>query len=577
MQSFLKFRIRLFLNIFWMLSGVLPAGAGVSSSIQEEYRAEYENKAMFLKIPIYAEEQSVQIEGQNVRIVPGLGSPLYKVGDQLRILKIDFDRDAITFRLGAIASEGAAQILYRFNADLTENFPNRDVFDRALESTFTEGLTFTEIEDAQKAYLRSEFDRSISRMAGAASVSSESVLKAVAPLIPDYRQTQLERDALKDRVEESSEKITQLQAEKSKLESQLNEQGTRLSRLESTNASLQGKIKESESESLQLDKELQDAKRRIQRFEEQISGIQKSLNLEADAKRDLTRNNQELSERIRGMQQDLANLQTVNERLSRELEDRAQQIQKLNGTIRTLTSNKDSLGRQFVQLKDEKEKLDDFAQAVDALEARVVEEKADGGRFYGKADILLESVRLGSLEWSVPTYLSHNETGSGEATFYAESIDFVKVTPEERHVLRTFGEKLKVGMDLAVLGSAMKASSESGAEPRELGERQSATWNWQIHNGGTQDVPLVVSAYLVNSHSRRIPLFRTEHTVATSNPVQRMRSYLQPIPLIAGTVLGFLLFGIVGIFRRPKDRKAPPKPSPKSTDRPDAHVTEKKL
>jgi hypothetical protein len=34
--------------------------------------------------------------------------------------------------------------------------------------------------------------------------------------------------------------------------------------------------------------------------------------------------------------------------------------------------------------------------------------------------------------------------------------------------------------------------------------------------------------------------------------VRQIRSYLHPIPLVAGILLGFLLFGIVGIFRRPK-------------------------
>jgi predicted nuclease with TOPRIM domain len=480
--------------------------------------------------------------------------------------------------LGAIASEEEAEIVYKFDAGLTDNFPNREVFDRALEATFTAGLKFTDIEDAKKTYLQREFDRSIGRMAGAASLSNESVLKTIAPLIPDYRKTQLERDSLKEELEANSAKIAQLQDEKRTLESELNQQTSRLSRLESTNASLQEQVKGSASEALQLDKDLQDAKRKIQRYEEQIAGIQKSLNLEADAKRDLTRNNEELAERILGLQKDLANQQAETKRLAGELEDKEKRIKKLNGTIGTLTSNKDSLGRQYVQLKDEKEKLDDFALAVDALEARVVEEKTEGGRYYGKADILLENVRLGSLEWNFPSYLSHNQTDSGKATFYAESIDFVKVTPEERHILQTLGKKLKVGMDLDVLGSTMRASSEDGSEPREIGERESATWNWQIFNSGAEDVPFLISAHLINSYSRQIPLFKTGHTVVTSNPVRRMRSYLQPIPLIAGIVLGFLLFGIVGIFRRPKARKPPPaRQSPKEPAKPETHVTEKKL
>jgi predicted nucleic acid-binding Zn-ribbon protein len=578
MQLSLKFRIGLLFNLFWILGSVLPAGAGVSHSIQEQYKEEYENKALFLRIPIYTEEQIIYIEGQTYRVAPGVESPLYKVGDQLRILRIDFGGNEIKFHLGAIASQGEAEIIYRFDTDLQESFPNRDVFDRALKATFTEGLKSSDIEEAKKTYLENEFNRSVGRMAGAASLSNEFVLKTIAPLIPDYRKTQLERDSLRNKVDEVSAELTQLQAEKRKLESDLGAQKSQLSRLDSTNASQQEKIKSYESEVLQLDQELQDANNKIQRFEREIAAIQNSLSSEADANRDLTRNNEELADRIRGLQEDLVNLKATNERMSGEIEDKDKQIQKLNGTIRTLTSNKDSLGRQYVQLKDEKEKLDDFAQTIDALRARMVEEKTSGGRYYGKADILLENVRLGSLEWNIPSYLSHNAAGTGEATFYAESIDYVKVTPEERHILKTLGEKLKIVMDLTSLAPTMKTSSDKGEEPRELGERESVTWNWQIVNNGTQDAPFLITASLINSHSRKISLFSKEYTVTTSNPIQRIRSYLQPIPLAVGVVLGFLLFGIVGIFRRPKTRKTPPtKPVPKGPEEPKTHVTEKKL
>ncbi|MBN2319713.1 MAG: hypothetical protein JXR49_11575 [Acidobacteria bacterium] len=577
MQSLLKFRIGLLFNLFWILGSVLPAGAGVSSSVQEQYKKGYENKAMFLRIPIYTEEQIIHIEGQTHRVVPGLGSPLYKVGDQLRILRIDFGGDEIKFHLGAIASQETAEIIYKFDADLQESFPNRNVFDSALESTFTEGLKYSEIEDAKKTYLEQEFNRSVGRMAGAASLSNEFVLKTVAPLIPDYRQTQLERDRLQDKAEEISAELTQLQDEKRRLESELKERESQLSRLKSANTSLQEKVTGSESEILQLDEELRAANKKIQGFEREMADIQNSLSSEADANRDLTRNNAELADRIRGLQEDLVTQKAANERLSGEVEDNEKQIGKLNSTIRSLTSNKDSLGRQYVQLKDEKEKLDDFALTVDALRARIVEEKKDGSRYYGKADILLEAVPLGSLEWSLPSYLSHDEAGSGEVTFYAESIDYVKVTPEERHILRTLGEKLKIAVDLAALAPTMKMSSDNGTEPREIGERESGTWNWKILNNGTGDVPFLISAHLINNHSKKIALFQKEYTVATSNPVQRIRSYLQPIPLAVGVVLGFLLFGIVGIFRRPKAGKTSPKPSPKGPAESDTHVTEKKL
>jgi len=577
MQSLSKFRIRFFFILFWMLGGVLTVCAGVSQSIQDAYIRDYQAKAMFLRIPIYAEEQFVYMEGQTFRVAPGLGTPLYKVGDRLRIQQIRFGRDEIKFRLRAEQSGEEVEIIYKFGAELQESFPSRDVFDRALQASFTEGLKTSDIENAKRTFLEKEFDRSVRQMAGAASISREFVLETVAPLIPDYRQIQVERDDLKDKVQEVSTQLEQIQAEKRKLESELNAQKTELTGLKSTNASLKKQMDSSGSQAALLEEDLQEAQKKVQAFERQIADIQGSLNIEADANRDLTKNNEELADRIRGLQEDLETRKSENERLLGDVEDNKKQIRKLNGTIRSLTSNKDSLGRQYVELKDEKEKLDDFALAVDALQARIVEEKTDGGRDYIKAEVLLEGVRLGILEWRIPSHLSHNTSGDVDAVFSAESIDYVKITPEERQILKTLGEKLNVGMELSALAATMKTSSDGEAAAREVGERDSATWNWRIVNSGTEDVPFVLSAYLINTHSRKIPLFRTEHTITTANPIQRMRSYLQPVPMAVGVILGFLLFGIVGIFRRPKARKSPPKPSPKPPVESDTHVTEKKL
>jgi predicted nuclease with TOPRIM domain len=577
MQSSSKFRTGFLFAILWILYTVTPATAGVSQSIQDRYKKDYENKALFLRIPIYEEKQFINIRGQAFQAVPGIGSPLYKVGDQLRILQVDFGRDEIKFRLGALASRAEAEIIYQFDTDLQEDFPNRETFDRALRSTFTEGLKYSDIEDAQISFLREEFNRSIGQMAGAASLNREFVLEKIAPLIPDYRQTQEERDALKANLQDISTQLTQAQADNRKLESDLKEQRTELSRMISTNTSLQETITSSESQVSKLDKELRDAERKVQNFEREIADIKRSLNIETDSNRDLTKNNAELADRISALQEDLAGQKAANMKLTDEIEDKNKETEKLNSTIKTLTSNKNSLSSQYVKLKDEKEKLDDFALTVDALGARMVEEKTEDGCYKGQAEIYLGDVHLGSVNWSIPSYLNHNESGSGEATFYAESIDYVQVKPEVRRLLRTLGEKLKIRLNLVALSSTMTANSVDGTEPRELGERERSTWSWQIMNKGTQDVSFLLSASLVNSGSREISLFHKEQTVASSNPIRRIRSHLQPIPLAVGIILGFLLFGIVGIFRRPKKRKTPPKAAPPGPAEPKHYVNEKKL
>jgi len=85
---------------------------------------------------------------------------------------------------------------------------------------------------------------------------------------------------------------------------------------------------------------------------------------------------------------------------------------------------------------------------------------------------------------------------------------------------------------------------------QETAERDQSTWQWQVANQGSKDARLILTARLINKDSREIPVFQQENLVTASNMVRQVRGYLQPIPLVVGVILGFLLFGIVGIFRR---------------------------
>jgi hypothetical protein len=125
----------------------------------------------------------------------------------------------------------------------------------------------------------------------------------------------------------------------------------------------------------------------------------------------------------------------------------------------------------------------------------------------------------------------------------------------------------------------MSAMPETGEPYREVGERDRSSWRWSIVNRGTQDAQFLLAARLVNRDSNEIPLFQQESRVAASNAVRQVRSYLQPIPLIAGAILGFLLFGIVGIFRRPSKTRMAQRRSPASVppEETPPHITHKQL
>lgn len=132
-----QFQIKIVLLAASMLAwGSSFPYAGVSRVIQERYRGNYENKALFLKVPIFSEKQYVYITGQSFRHEATLAAaPRFKVGDQLRVLGLDFGGDEIKFKLGSLDGTSVIELIFKFDSPLQENFPNSAVFDKALAAT----------------------------------------------------------------------------------------------------------------------------------------------------------------------------------------------------------------------------------------------------------------------------------------------------------------------------------------------------------------------------------------------------------------------------------------------------------
>lgn len=544
---------------------VLPGYAGVSRAIQDQYKREYENKAMFLKVPIYGEKQFVRISGQAYRFDQGVEALKFKVGDQIRILGIDFAGDEIKFRMSGIGTQGIFELCFKFDTNLLDEFPNREVFDRAIQSTLTEGLKYSDLEDAKRGFIEDQFQKSVGEIAGSASLSREAVLKNIAPQIPAYRDAQREVDNLKGRLQDVSGQLSQSQAENRKLDNETRSQQAEVSRLKSANAALQSKIDDSASQISRLGEDLREAKGSQQGYQREIANLQRSLNLRVDTGRDLAAQISDLGQAMRKLQKEndslaaqivslrnsLDSQQAANARLLGANEELKTSNSKLQATITTLTSKEDSLARQYLDLKREKEKLEDFANSVAALRTRVEAEAASDGMHVGKAGVYLKNVLLGTLSWGIPENLNQGESKGCEVVFLAESIDTIRLSPEERHLLRLLGNKVKMQVELASSSTSLEVAPEGDRLFHEIGERDKYSWKWNITSRASQDAQLSVSARLLNKNSSEIPLFRKEATVSASNVVRQIRNYLRPVPLVVGVVLGFLLFGIVGIFRRP--------------------------
>lgn len=542
--------------------------AGVSRTIQDRYRRGYENKALFLKLPIYADKQHIFIVGRSVRpeLAPAATPPRLKVGDQVRILGLDFGGDEIKFKLGAIEGARTAELVFKFDASLQEDFPNASTFDSALEATFTEGLKYTDLEDAKRSYVEDQFERAARNIAASSGSTREFVLKNMAPHLPAYQDALRDVENLKSRNQDLSAQVSQLQSDNRRLDSELHQQQAEVTRLKGLSATLQEKIDNSSSQLSRLGEELRSARGMTQSYQAQLANLQRSLNLKVDANRDLAsqiadlglamkkaqKDNENLEAQNSSLRSNLEHQQAVNSRLSGEIEDLKTSSQKMSETIKVLTSKEDSLARQYLTLKKEKENLEDISTAVNTLRTQIVEEKSTGGSRFSMANLYLRNIPLGSLEWKLPEHLGHKNEKTGEVRFRTESVDYVRLAQDERNILRSLGERMKLGVRLVSPLPTMEVKAEKDETLQEVGERDQATWRWKIYNNGTQDVRLMLSVYMVNRNADEIPILKAEHLVQSSSVVRQVRGYLQPIPVAAGVLLGFLLFGIFGIFRRGK-------------------------
>lgn len=551
----------------------LPAHAGVSREIQERYRQKYENKALFLRIPIFADRAYMLISGRTFRPerlaadVP----PRFKVAEQVRVLGLDFGRDEIKFKLGAIGGPALAELIFKFDAELQEKFPNSDVFDAALQGAFSEGLKFSDLEEARRTHAQEQFERAIAEIAGASGSNRETVLGFIAPQVPAYQDAVRDVENLKKKSQELAAQIQRLQAENRDLQSGLRAGEAEVARLRSLSASLQEKIETTTSQLARIREDLRAAQGERAGYQKEIANLQRSLRLKSDAGRDpgaqlveiaqaaqkLQKDREELESRNNALQAELDAARAANAKLSGEVEELDADLRKMRETIAALTSREDSLARRYLDLQRTKENLETLKLSVAGLQSQVVEERSEGALRTGKVDIFLGDVHLGVLEWKLPAFIAAQESAGAEVSFTAESIDYVRVAPPERALLQSLGEPLKVQVALAARSGAMEVTPGQSAALQTIGERDTAVWKWQVSNRGGEDARLVLAAGLINKNGDEIPLWKSDQPVLSSSVVRRIRGYLQPAGIAVGVLVGLLMCAIASIFRRPGKAAAP--------------------
>ena len=361
--------------------------AGVRQDIQRSYIQSYQNKAMFLKVPVRGTRQVIHVRVSGSRLDPvSVTDPLrFKVGDQVRITEVEFRGDAVRFKVSSLDLNGKSELEFRFRKDLQDHFPQRGAFDITLKATLTEGLSYTDIESARHEFIEGEFDQFVEQLARSNNTSSDFVVTVLRDRIPDYQALRLEMDETKSMLQKAEEDLQQekrsrlqVESEFTRLEGQLGQGRSELDRLEDERKTLMA-----ETDRLSRDYENQ-VKRLIETLNIKTSSAS-SLEAQVEVLNDSlgTFRNERLTRarEIQGLNEQLSGLGEMNRALSEDMERVQGEKAKLWDDFSVLTSNRQGLEGRYAELLQENEQLQNASLLDDSFSLKRRIERREENEF----------------------------------------------------------------------------------------------------------------------------------------------------------------------------------------------------
>lgn len=570
-----------FLSFWGVFAALTPAlEAGVSKQIQNEYELRYENKAMFLKLPVRGDRQNLYVSENGVAPpASAAASPLYfKVGEQVRITKVDFNDSSIRFKVSSIDLSREAEIVFRFSTSLQDQFPQRGAFDRALSETFTEGLTYKDIDRAKEQFVKEQFDQYVKQLANTSSTTPEFVLKAVASRNPEFQKMQKQvlslersRENLQQQVAEGKRALASRDAQLSKIQRELTQS-------EATAKSLRAQNDELSDQQNNLKTELQGLQQKNRQFESQVSALAGKLDVKTTSATNLGRQVQTLSSRIEELKNNRDSLAAQVQDLSGKLDQEQKRTAKLTGDLtqvrkertklaadlRDLTSNKDSLEARYQKTKREKENLQKASAVAKALRFEKRTESRETGMVL-VSDVFLLSQKIGTLELPLPKHPGQTVP----VQFTWDSPDLVKFSETERELYRDLGDNPKLQTGWTFESKDLNAVLSADEVLRTVAPRESVQWDWTLQGNIQRPERADLILHFIDVNGNHVELPPQEFVLTPGNLWAQVQSYLSWPSLLAGFLVGaagMLLLRRGSSSSRSRNLKASR-----------SHVTEKKL
>lgn len=573
-------RILVFCFVLFPLA-TLSLWAGVRKEIEAQYKQQYENKAMFVKIPVRGERQFVYPTDSGLLLDrSNLNQPLwFKVGDQVRITSVSFKDNGIEFDVASIDLTQKSRIVFQFATSLQDHFPQQAVFDAALGDTFTEGLSYREIDSAKEQFIKDQFDNLIDQFARTTDTSTEFVIQAISEKNPKFQEARQKLADLEQQHDELNRQREEERKGRQAAESQFSLLQKELAKAQGAQKDLGRERELLLEQRSKLQKEvtvLQDQNRRYQSqaqaLETQFNQLAASLDLKSSGNVELGKqveslgksidtlksDRETLSSKLASVSRQLEALQKNNEKLTSDLSEAQQRNSKLQKELRDLTSNRNSLESRYLENKRRREVLEtaDELRAMLRLQRRLEDGKREQIQ---NIDLFLGSQKIGELELEIPQYAGHSIT----LRYRAESPELVRFSDDERRLYKALGEQIKLGMEWNSWSGQVDPVLIQGDPMQAASPRESVEWVWTVPATLEQQETLSLTGVLVDSDDQSVQFLSQDFTIRPAGLVSRLMESFWIPALLGGFVLGSGLgIAISGSRKKDKRRQESPKRGP---------------
>lgn len=552
--------------------GVVAVGAfsfvfpRVAREVRDEYVQRFENKAVFLKVPVRGLQQVIHVLDSGARLDRGnLNQPVsFKVGDQVRIIDVNFRDKTVRFRFSSVGTTREGSLEFRFPASTQQAFPQRENFEKSLASSLTEGLSYKELESAKGEFIRGQVKTLVREFATTTNTSDDVVLRTIVEDSPQYQALEGEFSQLQEKSRALDRDVSRLGRASREQRAQIVEMTVELDRLRTQVRELERDKNLAATTRRSLEGQLKDA-------QVKMNGLLSSLNLEEASNTELDNRMQSLSEGIESARRERENLseelaqaradlnerEQANTKLDADLKKVQARNRRLSSELRSLTSNKDSIQAQFLKAKRQSDAMEMASRLSAGLRLeRSFQERE--GRPLEVADLYLLSKRVGRLEIETPEHPGQ----ICRMKFLMESPDRVEFQEEERVLFDSLGGTFKIEPSWSFDSDRLRAVLMEGEAAREAKPREEVEWAWILDGEIPEPERAQLRVQLVNSDDQKISLDPHEFYLTPPGLVSYLIRSFSPVSLGAGVFVGLVFAGIAGLFRGRSSRRPPRPPRP---------------